>query len=579
MLLLAPLRYQAAALAAAVLLLGGTAADAQDIAVPGGAIAAVDSIFAPWAGTESPGCAVGVSRGGEVVLERGYGMANLETDTPIRPGSIFHVASVSKQFTAMAVMLLVREGKLSLDDDVRKFVPELPDYGQAITIRQMLTHTSGLRDQWTLLSLARGRFEEERITEADVMAIVPRQRALNFEPGMEYLYSNTGYTLAGVIVRRVTGTSLRDFAEARIFGPLGMTNTHFHDDYTMLVRGRTSAYAPRQGGTWRVSIPNYDTYGATSLFTTVGDLLRWQANFDDPVVGDRELLREMQTRAVLANGDTTGYGLGLATDRHAGRLLIGHGGADAGYRSYLGRFPDDGLSVAVLCNLATANPAALARQVADAYLGVAPATAASTAGSAPARPATARVSEAELARYAGVFHDETTDDVLFLTLRDRRLVLGRTDGPPLIPLGAGRFLVTARAAELTFGGRDQGSVEMRSTTGGSGARRFERRNVPAPSPQALAAFAGTYYSEELDATYRVTAADSTILLQTRTAMPRSLYPAFDDAFMAGGMLVLFSRAEDGRITGFRLSQGRVRGIMFVRMEEPGLDAESRGQSR
>ena len=268
---------------------------------------AVDRVFAAWQSTDGPGCALGVSRNGRAVYEHGYGMANLETGTPITPSSIFHVASVSKQFTAAAIMLLARDGKLSLDDDVRKYIPELPDYGVRITIRHLLTHTSGLRDQWNLLALARGRFEEDRITEADVMDIVPRQKALNFTPGAEYLYSNTGYTLAAVIVKRVSGKSLREFADERIFRPLGMTSTHFHDDYTMLVPGRTSAYASRGSG-WRVSIPNYDTYGATSLFTTVGDLLKWEANFDAPVVGDRALLDQMQT-----SGRLTHFVAGLGT--------------------------------------------------------------------------------------------------------------------------------------------------------------------------------------------------------------------------------------------------------------------------
>jgi CubicO group peptidase (beta-lactamase class C family) len=235
-------------LAVPLVVLTAAAAGAQPIPAPDSAAARVDRVFAAWRGTDSPGCAVGVSQGGRVVLERGYGMANLETDTPIRPGTIFHTASVSKQFTAMAVMLLARDGRLSLDDDVRKHIPELPDYGTRITIRHLLLHTSGLRDQWSLLATARGRFEEERITEADVMDVVTRQKSLNFTPGSEYVYSNTGYTLAGVIVKRVSGKSLKEFAHERIFQPLGMTRTHFHDDYTMVVRGRASAYAPRPGG-------------------------------------------------------------------------------------------------------------------------------------------------------------------------------------------------------------------------------------------------------------------------------------------------------------------------------------------
>jgi CubicO group peptidase (beta-lactamase class C family) len=229
--------YRLPILACAALCIGALPAAAQQ-PLNDSTRVALNRVFAAWSAADGPGCAVGVSRDGAVVFQNGYGLANLETETPITPSSIFHVASVSKQFTAAAVMLLAREGKLSLDDDVRRYLPELPDFGHRITLRHLLTHTSGLRDQWDLLAMARGRFEENRITEDDVLEIVGRQKALNFVPGTEYLYSNTGYTLAAVVVRRVSGKSLREFADERIFKPLGMGDTHFHDDYTMVVKGR-----------------------------------------------------------------------------------------------------------------------------------------------------------------------------------------------------------------------------------------------------------------------------------------------------------------------------------------------------
>src|SRR5690349_15838844 len=230
-----------------VLLLLAAAASAQHLTPPSDAAARVDAIFARFARPDSPGCAVGVSLDDKPVLTAAYGMADLEHDVPIRPDTIFEAGSVSKQFTAMSVLLLAQQAKLSLEDNVRKYIPEIPDYGTPITIRHLLNHTSGLQDQWELLALARGRFEEDRITEADVLDIVSRQTALNFKPGSEYLYSNTGFTLLAVIVKRITGQSLREFADARIFKPLGMMRTHFHDDYTMLVPGRTSAYEPTRG--------------------------------------------------------------------------------------------------------------------------------------------------------------------------------------------------------------------------------------------------------------------------------------------------------------------------------------------
>ena len=233
---------QKAALAATLVILAGATLGAQQPA--DSTRAAIDRVFQRWRSKDGPGCSVAASRDGKTIFEAGYGTAILEADVPITPASIFHVASISKQFTAMSILLLARDGKLSLDDDIRKYLPEVPDYGTRITIRHLLMHTSGLRDQWDLLALARGRFEENRITEADVLDIVSRQKALNFAPGTEYLYSNTGYTLAGTIVRRVSGKSLREFADERIFKPLGMAHTHFHDDYTMVVKGRTFAYSP-----------------------------------------------------------------------------------------------------------------------------------------------------------------------------------------------------------------------------------------------------------------------------------------------------------------------------------------------
>ena len=520
--------------------------------------AALDRVFGQWSAKDGPGCSVAASRDGRTIYEAAYGTAYLETDTPITPTSIFHSASVSKQFTAMAVLLLAREGKLSLDTDIRTWLPELPDYGHKITLRHLLNHTSGLRDQWDLLALARGRFEEDRITEADVLDIVSRQKALNFTPGTEYLYSNTGYTLAGTIVKRVSGKSLREFADERIFQPLGMTRTHFHDDYTMLVKGRTSAYAPRAGGQWRVSIPNFDTYGATSLYTTVGDLLKWQENFRNPVVGDTALLRQMQTSAVLANGDSTGYGLGVGISGERGRILVGHSGADAGYRAYTGRYPEHAFAIAVLCNAATSNPAALADSVSKLYLkdAVREPPAAIPVG------AKGRPTAAELSRLAGVYINPVTGNPNYISVRDTTLILGRTTGPALVPVGERRFWLAQQRTEFEFApngnlvARFRGRPSRQPVT-------FVRREVARLSPADLARYAGTYYSDELGATYAVSATDTALTLRTRTSQPRTLSPAYGDTF-TGPWLVEFTRDAGGRVTGMLLSTGRVRKVRFDR---------------
>ncbi len=517
----------------------------------------VDRVFEAWRGNDAdgPGCAVGVSRNGEVLYERGYGMANMETGTPITPSSIFHVASVSKQFTAMAVMLLARDGKLSVDDDIRKHLPEIPDYGTPITIRHLLTHTSGLRDQWALLRLARGRFEENRITDADVLDIASRQRDLNFTPGAEYVYSNTGYTLLALIVRRVSGKSLRDFSDERIFKPLDMTKTHFHDDYTMLVPGRTSAYS-RRGNGWRVSIPNFDTYGATSLFTTVGDLLKWETNLERPTVGDSALFREMEAPGRLTSGDTIGYGFGLSAGRYRGARVVGHGGADAGYRSYVGRFPEHGLAIAIACNASTANPGALANGVADAYIG------GTLAANAPeAAPQGVSVSAAVLQRRAGVYFQPTTHQVIELTMRDGRLTGGRNSGPTLVPLSESRFRVGNN--EVTFAGGENAGFEMRNVEGGRPVS-FERRQPAEITAESLAAYAGDYFSEDVNAQYVVTASDSGLSLRTGTTDPIAARPVFTDTFLGGGYTIQFLR-NGAEVTGFEVTNSRMRRVKFVRM--------------
>ena len=527
--------------------------------IPDSTRVALNRVFATWSASNSPGCAVGIGRNGETLFQNGFGMANLEHDIPITENSIFHVASVSKQFTAMAVMLLAADGKLSLDDDVRKHLPELPDYGHRITIRHLLTHTSGLRDQWDLLGMARGRFEENRITEGDVLEIVPRQKALNFVPGSEYLYSNTGYTLAGTIVRRVSGKSLRAFADERIFRPLGMRNTHFHDDYTMVVKGRAAGYA-RSGGEWRVSLPNYDTYGATSLFTTVGDLLKWEANFAKPVVGTEPILKEMMASATLTNGDTTAYGLGLATEVYRGARMISHSGGDAGYRTWSGRVPDQGLDVVVLCNASTANPVGLARGVFDVMLG------SKLAVVPPPTVAAVSLTAEQLAPFAGVYVNPVTGAPQFVTLRRDTLILGRTNGPALLPLSANRFKVAGQQIELEF--TADGSVAQTSLSWPPRTPVVMKRVAAAPvqpSRAELERYAGSYFSEELGATYLLSATDTTLVLKTRWASDRTVRPVHGDTFV-GDYLLRFTRGRGGRIDGMLMSTGRVRDVRFERTQ-------------
>ena len=521
--------------------------------------AKIDAVFSRFDHRDSPGCILAVTRAGKLVYEKAYGMADLERDVPITPASIFHVASISKQFTAMAVLLLEQQGKLSIDDDVRKYIPELPEYGKRITVRHLLGHTSGIRDQWTLLRIAGWR-EDDLITEDDVMWAVTHQRALNFNPGDEYLYSNSGFTLLAVIVHRVSGQTLRAFADEQIFKPLGMTHTHFHDDHTMLVPHRTSAYQPRQAGGWRVSIPVFDTYGATSLFTTAEDLMKWEQNFAEPRVGSAATLAKMQQEGVLNDGTPSGYALGLAVGKRRGVREVGHAGADAGYRADVVRYPDQQLALAALCNASNSNPGALTRQVADLYLAnvLAPEpTSARQAG-------TITLTQAQLAPNAGIYR-RSSGDLLRVELRDGKLRMA-DGGPELVPLSDSRFAIPSVDAVLTFEAVPNRPREIRFEQGSARTQVYVRMAPFAPTAAQLAAFAGIYRSSELDTDVRVTASDSTLVFAGRRPGSLVMRPIYPDAFRGGIGAAEFSRDTSGRVTGFVVNAGRVRGLRFDRIE-------------
>jgi CubicO group peptidase (beta-lactamase class C family) len=332
---------------------------------PAGISRWVDSVFAPYNRRGVPGCAVGVVQGDSLVYSRGFGDAVLLNRVRNTPSTAFYIASLSKQFTALSVLLLQQDGKLSLDDDIRRWVPEVPSLGH-ITLRQLLQHTSGLRDYYGLLAI-NGWRQNELLTEREFLDLVSRQRALNFSPGTEFLYSNTGYALLSIVVRRASGHSLREFAAARIFGPLGMKDTQFRDDHTLTVDNEAIGYVPQDGG-FAVSIPQLDVVGDGGVFSTVEDLARWDANFDSGVVGGREGMKMMQQTATLPDGRSTGYALGLSVGNFAGSRVVSHSGAFGGYRSTYLRFPEDHLSVITLCNV-SAMSSQLAERVATLYLG------------------------------------------------------------------------------------------------------------------------------------------------------------------------------------------------------------------
>ncbi|MGH7555089.1 MAG: serine hydrolase domain-containing protein, partial [Longimicrobiales bacterium] len=329
----------------------------------------VDAIFAQWDRPGSPGCALGIIRDGRIVYSRGYGYANLDYDIPITPRMVFYSGSVSKQFTAAAVALLAADGRISLDDDVRKYIPELPQYARTITIRHLIHHTSGLRDIYVLMDLAGLRLEDV-FTDQDAIRLIARQKELNFAPGDEHLYSNSGYFMLAQIVKRVTGRSLREYADERIFKPLGMTHTHFHDETDHILKNRVVSYQPDGRGGFRISyLTNFDKVGAGGLYTTIEDIARWDANFDQPKVGGAAFLRQIHTRGRLTSGDSLSYAFGLTIGELNGLRSVRHSGSMMGFQAHFLRLPDQRFSAAALCNLGTMNPGSLLERVAEVYLG------------------------------------------------------------------------------------------------------------------------------------------------------------------------------------------------------------------
>jgi CubicO group peptidase (beta-lactamase class C family) len=425
------MRYNAIPTALALLVTASTAARAQ--LAPDSA-ALVDRIFATVNRTDAPGCVLGIDRGGRALYRRGYGMASLETGTAMTPHSVVESGSVAKQFLAGAIVKLAMEGRISLDDPVRKHVPELPDYGEPITVRMLLNHTSGLRDMWTLFSLAGRPIGSEHFTMDEALRMVFRQRALNFPPNSEYLYSNSGYLLLAVIVERVAGMPLARYSEQHFFGPLGMASTQWRDDWYRVVPGRVTAYSRGEDGGYVMDMPYMSVYGAGGLLTTVDDLLRWNAHLGNPTLLGRAWADAMHQPGRLTSGREIGYALGLMLTSHRGVREVSHTGSTGGYRTYLARWPERDLSIAVLCGAADAGPQVLGRRVADLFLG-APAAAAAppvaeTGPDTPVPTPGARDSTpspmfnaTELATFAGSYYSPELDVRYTLAVHDTALTL------------------------------------------------------------------------------------------------------------------------------------------------------------
>jgi len=496
---------------------------------------AIEALMAHWNGLV-PGCAVGVSENGRTVMTRAWGLAELEHGTPATSDTIYEAGSVSKQFTAAAILMLAREGKLSLDDDIRTYLPEMPDYGAPIRLRHLLNHTSGVRDWGAVASMEGWPRGLRAATNAHALEITARQRGLNFQPGERYLYSNTGYSLLTIIVQQVSGQSLADYTRDHIFTPLGMSHTSWRNDFTAVVPGRSNAYSPRADG-FHLDMPFEDTYGHGGLLTTVGDMLTWNAALDANRLG---VSQDMLVAGGLNDGTRINYGGGLRFQTHHGYTEIAHAGATAGYRAWLGRYPDQKVSVAVLCNTTDVTTLTLGRQVADLYL---PAVAPEPAYTPVADPP------------VGLYVETTTGAPLVLTGEGGALT---ADGGRLQPVGPGRWRLGED--ELVF--RAGGGFDRLTT---DGQRVFYRTQSPSTLTAAdMSDYQGVYVSDEAQGRWRIATSGQGLTVAIGVWPARALTPSYGEVFSGADGTVSFERDLTGKVVALSVNNGRAMHLRFAR---------------
>src|SRR5436190_1055006 len=499
----------------------------------------------------APGCAVGVSVNGESVFEKAFGLAEMEHSVPNTAQTIFESGSVAKQFTAAALVLLQQEGKLSIDDPVRKYIPELPDYGKPLTIRHMLNHTAGLRDWGSVMELTGAGRGDRVITQDIALDVIAHQKALDFAPGAEYSYSNSGYNLAAIIVERVSKQKFADFLKERIFKPLGMNHSSIRDDYRRLVPGRAQGYS-RSGanGPWMLNMPIMNVYGNGGILTTVGDWLKWNAMLDSRSMG-APLVEALETQGVLNDGRKITYALGLVVDSYKGIRQIGHNGATAGYVTALGRYPDQKLSVAVLCNGSAMDPNELLESIVDESLGPFPSSPVQT-------PTFVKLSEDQLMKFVGTWRNEKTRNPNQIILDNGEL---KINGGSLKPISEDAFMLGERKAKFISNKDGLASVMEIANTDGSMTRLLFEREW---KPTDLNEFAGDWYSEEAQSRISIAIENGSAILNLRPVLHFQLRPVYRDAFSGQGFTLWFTRDPSGKITQLHVGGPRMRDMLFTR---------------
>lgn len=528
----------------------------------------VDRVFADWDKPDAPGCALGIVQNGKLIYSKGYGQANLEHNIPITASTVFYIASTSKQFTAASVALLAKQNRLSLDDDVRRYLPELPAYDTPVTIRHLIHHTSGIPDYLELLGLAGQRLDDVH-GEEEILELLSRQKSLSSKSGHQFLYSNSGYFLLGVIVKRVSGKSLAQFAEEHIFDPLGMTHSRFHDSRTRLVKNRAQGYFSNKEGEFRNYLTQFDRVGDGGLMTTVEDLLRWDQALENGMLGGQEFSSSLLAQGRLNNGNTLNYAFGLMIGQHRGLKSISHGGSFIGFKSELLRFPEQRLSVICLCNHNSADATKLAKEVANVVLNrtlghPGPPAAVSAVDPVERIPLT----ETELKNGAMVFREPTTGSLWRFSNEDGKII-ATVDGQSfqLKPTGQGRYRSMDAPLNLEMEFQRPNAdrpLVLQLGVEGQSPITLEAIELVSLTLNQLGEFSGNYYSPELQARYQIFLYEGKLFLRLKNNPDTELIPVLSDLFRVEGKNLTFARNPQKQVTGFILSSGRIRNLRFMR---------------
>jgi len=528
--------------------------------------AEIDKMFAPWSKPGVPGGAVAVVRDGRVVFEKGYGSANLEWNIPNRPDTVFCIGSVSKQFTAYGIALLEDRGKIRGEEDFRKYIPEMPDYGMPITIDDLVHHTSGIRDDQMLFYLGDWERGELHTNREVIDRILRRQKGLLFEPGTAFDYSSANYALLAEIVQRVSGTSLREFARKNIFEPLKMSRTFFFDDFREIVPGRAWSYVRGADGGYLAYIDTNDLVGAGGIYTTVGDMALWNGNFDDPKAGGRSVVERVLRPGRLRGGKETSYAYGLELDVFRGLRVVKHDGSYGGYRAMFLRFPDQRFAVFCAANADDIDTRSMCFRIARLYLKD------KMTDAAEEQPAFLKAGEADLRKWAGDFLSLTSADLLSLEVSGDKLACVMNDGlkieyapvsaDELRPVTPGYPVSLRRSAPVK-----NGRPRIDACQGGKILQTYERIDRAAPTAADFREIEGEYESEELSVTYRFEVKGGRLFVRFKRAPKTDLKPLQKDQFAAWPLMFDFVRDGKGRIQGFRLGKIGPQGIYFTRKQD------------